>query len=56
MVLEAFSLDGQVGIVTGGGAGLGQAYCQACAEAGAAIAIAEISPEAGIAMAAQLEA
>jgi NAD(P)-dependent dehydrogenase (short-subunit alcohol dehydrogenase family) len=56
MVLDRFSLSGQVGIVTGGGAGLGRAYARACAQAGAAIAIAEINPETGPAMAAQIEA
>ena len=56
MVLDKFSLEGQVGIVTGGGAGLGRAYVRACAQAGAAIAIAEIDPETGPAMVAQLEA
>lgn len=35
MLLDMFSLAGQVGIVTGGGQGLGQVYCRAFAEAGA---------------------
>ncbi len=47
MVLDKFSLAGQVGIVTGGGQGLGWAFCQAFAEAGADIVIAEINPETG---------
>lgn len=47
MVLEKFSLSSQVGIVTGGGQGLGWAFCQAFAEAGADVVIAEINPETG---------
>jgi len=47
MVLDKFSLAGQVGIVTGGGQGLGWAFCRAFAEAGADIVVAEINPETG---------
>ena len=47
MVLDKFSLAGQVGIVTGGGQGLGWAFCQAFAEAGADLVIAEINPKTG---------
>lgn len=47
MVLDQFSLAGQVGIVTGGGQGLGLAFCQAFAEAGADLVIAEINPVTG---------
>ena len=47
MVLDQFSLAGQVGIVTGGGQGLGWAFCQAFAEAGADLVIAELNPETG---------
>ena len=42
MVLDQFSLAGQVGIVTGGGRGLGKMFCQVFAEAGADIVVAEI--------------
>ena len=34
MILDKFSLTGQVGIVTGGGQGLGTGFCKAFAEAG----------------------
>ena len=47
MVIDQFSLAGQVGIVTGGGQGLGWAFCQAFAEAGADLVIAELNPETG---------
>ena len=55
MVLDKFSLAGQVGIVTGGGQGLGWAFCQAFAEAGADIVIAEINPETGPKTAEQIQ-
>lgn len=47
MVLDKFSLAGQVGIVTGGGQGLGKVFCHAFAEAGADVVVAEINPETG---------
>jgi NAD(P)-dependent dehydrogenase (short-subunit alcohol dehydrogenase family) len=47
MVFDKFSLDGQVGIVTGGGQGLGKVFCQAYAEAGADIVVAEINTKTG---------
>lgn len=47
MVLDQFSLQGQVGIVTGGGQGLGLAFCQAFAEAGANLVVAEYNPVSG---------
>lgn len=47
MVMLKFSLEGQVGIVTGGGQGLGQAFCRAYAEAGADVVVAERNPETG---------
>jgi NAD(P)-dependent dehydrogenase (short-subunit alcohol dehydrogenase family) len=47
MVLDKFSLKGQVGIVTGGGQGLGKAFCLAFAEAGADIVVAEFNPQTG---------
>jgi NAD(P)-dependent dehydrogenase (short-subunit alcohol dehydrogenase family) len=47
MLLEKFSLAGQIGIVTGGGQGLGKVFCRAFAEAGADIVVAEINPQTG---------
>jgi NAD(P)-dependent dehydrogenase (short-subunit alcohol dehydrogenase family) len=47
MIMDKFSLGGQVGIVTGGGQGLGKVFCRAFAEAGADIVVAEINPETG---------
>lgn len=47
MVLDKFSLAGQVGIVTGGGQGLGRVFCRAFAEAGADVVVAEINPTTG---------
>jgi len=54
MVLEKFSLQGQVGIVTGGGQGLGKSFCRAFAEAGASVVVAEINPETGVATAREM--
>jgi NAD(P)-dependent dehydrogenase (short-subunit alcohol dehydrogenase family) len=54
MMLEKFSLQGQVGIVTGGGQGLGRMFCRAFAEAGADIVVAEINPETGPATASEI--
>ncbi len=56
MVLDKFSLAGQVGIVTGGGQGLGKVFCQAFAEAGADIVVAELNPETGPVTVQELEA
>jgi NAD(P)-dependent dehydrogenase (short-subunit alcohol dehydrogenase family) len=47
MILDLFSLAGQVGIVTGGGQGLGKVFCHAFAEAGADIVVAEANPVTG---------
>jgi NAD(P)-dependent dehydrogenase (short-subunit alcohol dehydrogenase family) len=47
MVLDKFSLAGQVGIVTGGGQGLGKVFCHAFADVGADVVVAEINPETG---------
>ena len=55
MVLDKFSLERQVGIVTGGGQGLGKVFCNAFAEAGADIIVAELNAESGSAIAAEIE-
>jgi NAD(P)-dependent dehydrogenase (short-subunit alcohol dehydrogenase family) len=56
MVLDSFSLTGHVGIVTGGGQGLGWAFCQAFAEAGADVVVAELNPKTGQAAAEKIRA
>ena len=56
MVLEKFSLEGQVGIVTGAGQGLGKVFALAFAQAGADIVIAEIDPDTGPQTVAEVQA
>jgi len=46
-MLEKFSLDGRVAVVTGGGGGLGTAISLALAEAGADIVVTDFRPEDG---------
>ena len=41
-IAELFSLNGQVALVTGGGAGIGKAICLMYAEAGAAVACTDV--------------
>jgi NAD(P)-dependent dehydrogenase (short-subunit alcohol dehydrogenase family) len=43
--IDAFRLDGKVALVTGAGSGLGYAYAEGCAEAGADIACVDIDRE-----------
>ena len=56
MILDKFSLKGQAGIVTGGGQGLGKIFCQAFAEAGADIVVAEANADTGAATAKEIRA
>jgi NAD(P)-dependent dehydrogenase (short-subunit alcohol dehydrogenase family) len=42
-IIDRFKLDGRTALVTGGGQGIGQAFCIALAEAGAKIAVADIN-------------
>lgn len=55
MILDRFSLQGQTGIVTGAGQGLGKAFATAFAEAGANIVIADINDLTGEQAAADLQ-
>jgi NAD(P)-dependent dehydrogenase (short-subunit alcohol dehydrogenase family) len=56
MILDLFSLKGQVGIVTGGGQGLGKVFCHAFAEAGADIVVAEANLDTGPATVKEVQA
>jgi NAD(P)-dependent dehydrogenase (short-subunit alcohol dehydrogenase family) len=47
ILLDKFSLRGQVGVVTGGGQGLGRVFSLAFAEAGASVVVAELNPDTG---------
>ncbi len=55
-LMEKLSLKGRTGIVTGGGQGLGRAFCQGFAEMGANIVVAEINEETGAQAAKELAA
>jgi NAD(P)-dependent dehydrogenase (short-subunit alcohol dehydrogenase family) len=44
-ILDRFKLDGKTALVTGGGQGIGKAYCFALGEAGAKVAVVDINPK-----------
>ncbi|MEL6269101.1 MAG: SDR family NAD(P)-dependent oxidoreductase, partial [Chloroflexota bacterium] len=44
-ILERFRLDDRVALVTGGGQGIGRAFCHALGEAGAAVAVVDLNSE-----------
>ena len=55
-ILDRFRLDGRAALVTGGGQGIGRAYAHALGEAGAAVAIADLSLETATTVAEELKA
>lgn len=44
-IIDRFRLDGRTALVTGGGQGIGRSFCHALAQAGAKVAVVDLSPE-----------
>lgn len=55
-ILDRFKLDGRTALVTGAGQGIGRAYAHALGEAGAKVAVVDISEEHATAVVKELEA
>lgn len=55
MTAERFSLEGKVAIVVGGGGALGRAFCLGLGDAGAAVAVVDISPQRSCAVSLELQ-
>jgi NAD(P)-dependent dehydrogenase (short-subunit alcohol dehydrogenase family) len=53
-ILQRFSLDGCIALVTGGGQGIGRAFCHALGEAGAKVAVVDVEKRAAESVADEL--